>query len=100
MQSNRQQILEEYYDKIFTKYPDNIKLKELGKEKFIKLFFDAPYFQDFILNNATGTAQKGFYLNQLEGVLVCVPPADEQKRLSDKIQQLLSNIQYIEKSLS
>ena len=68
--------------------------------QYLKLFFDAPYFQDFILNNATGTAQKGFYLNQLEGVLVSVPPVAEQKRLSDKIQQLLSNIQYIEKSLS
>ena len=41
MQSNRQQILEEYYDKISNQYPDNIKLKELGKEKFIKLFFES-----------------------------------------------------------
>ena len=68
--------------------------------QYLKLFFDAPYFQDFIVSNATGTAQKGFYLNQLEGALVCVPPAKEQKRLSTKIQQILSNIQNIEKSLN
>ena len=68
--------------------------------QYLKIFFDAPYFQDFIINNATGTAQKGFYLNQLEGVLVCVPPVEEQERLSAKIQQLLSSIQHIEKSLS
>ena len=41
MQSNRQQILEEYYEKIYTKYPNNIKLRELGKDKFTKLFSDA-----------------------------------------------------------
>ena len=61
--------------------------------QYLKIFFDASYFQDFIINNATGTAQKGFYLNQLESVLVCVPPAKEQNRLTTKIQQMLSGIQ-------
>ena len=68
--------------------------------QYLKIFLDSPYFQGIIINNATGTAQKGFYLNQLEGVLVCVPPMEEQKRLATKIQQILSGIQYIEKSLS
>lgn len=68
--------------------------------QYLKIFFDAPYFQDFIISNATGTAQKGFYLNQLESVLVCVPPANEQNRLTTKIQQILSDIQNIEKSLN
>lgn len=68
--------------------------------QYLKIFLDAPYFQDIISNNATGTAQKGFYLNQLEGILVCVPPVEEQKRLITKTQQILSNIQYIEKSLN
>lgn len=68
--------------------------------QYLKIFFDAPYFQDIIANNATGTAQKGFYLNQLESILVCVPPAEEQKRLTTKTQQILLDIHYIEKSLS
>ena len=68
--------------------------------QYLKIFFDAPYFQNLIVNNATGTAQKGFYLNQLEGVLVCVPPTDEQKRLSTKVGQILTSIQRIGKSLS
>ena len=67
--------------------------------QYLKIFFDAPYFQNFIINNATGTAQKGFYLNQLESILVCVPPAKEQNRLTTKIQQILLSIQNIEKSL-
>lgn len=68
--------------------------------QYLKIFFDAPYFQNLIVNNATGTAQKGFYLNQLEGVLVCVPPTDEQNRLSTKVGQILTSIQRIGKSLS
>lgn len=65
--------------------------------QYLKIFFDAPYFQDFIITNATGTAQKGFYLNQLESVLVCVPPVKEQNRLNTKIQQILSSIQNVDK---
>ena len=41
MQSNRQQILEDYYDRIISKYPENAKAYNLGKEKFIKLFTDS-----------------------------------------------------------
>ena len=92
---------------IYKGFPDNLCFQRSVTvittnilPQYLKIFFDAPYFQDFIINNATGTAQKGFYLNQLEGVLVCVPPVEEQERLSAKIQKLLSSIQHIEKSLS
>lgn len=67
---------------------------------YLKLFFDAPYFQDFIVNNATGTAQKGFYLNQLEEVLVCIPPLAEQDRISCSIATIFEYLDLIEKSLS
>ena len=49
------------------------------------------------MRSTTGTAQKGFYLNQLESVLVCVPPVKEQNRLTTKIQQILSSIQNVDK---
>lgn len=49
---------------------------------YLKLFFDAPYFQNIIVKSATGTAQKGFYLNQLENVLICIPPLAEQDKIS------------------
>jgi type I restriction enzyme S subunit len=67
---------------------------------YLKLFFDAPYFQDFIVNNATGTAQKGFYLNQLEEVLICIPPFAEEDRIFCGISSIFDNLDLIEKSLS
>ncbi|TGX96107.1 restriction endonuclease subunit S [Hominisplanchenecus murintestinalis] len=68
--------------------------------KYLKIFFDAPHFQDVIKNNAMGTAQKGFYLNQLEVTLVCVPPKTEQERIVNRIHQLLLHIQNVEKNLN
>lgn len=68
--------------------------------QYLKTFFDCPFFQELIANNATGTAQKGFYLNQLEAVLVCVPPPEEQKRIIVTAEQLLSNLRYIEQNIS
>jgi type I restriction enzyme S subunit len=67
---------------------------------YLKLFFDAPYFQEFIVNNATGTAQKGFYLNQLEEVLICIPPFAEQDRIFCVISTMFKYLDLIEKSLS
>ena len=67
--------------------------------QYLKFFFDAPYFQKLMEDNATGTAQKGFYLNQLENVLVCVPPSAEQKRIFNKIEQIISILLCIEKGL-
>ena len=57
------------------------------KPEYLKYYFDASYFQKHIENNSTGNAQKGFYLNQLEKVLVCMPPFSEQQRIADCIER-------------
>lgn len=67
--------------------------------QYLKRFFDSTYFQDIMEHNATGTAQKGFYLNQLKDVLVCIPPMDEQKRIVASIEEIFLNIRCIETSL-
>ena len=69
-------------------------------QTYLKLFFDAPYFQNFIVKSATGTAQKGFYLNQLENVLICIPPLAEQDKISCGISSIFYDLDLIEKSLN
>lgn len=56
---------------------------------YLKIVFDSQYIQRFMEANSTGTAQKGFYLNQVEKLLIPLPPLDEQKRIVAKIEELL-----------
>ena len=62
---------------------------------YLKYFFDSGYFQQKIVKEATGTAQKGFYLNQLAVSLIPVPPLAEQQRIVTKIEQLLAMIKSL-----
>ena len=68
--------------------------------QYLKYFFDSGYFQQKIVKEATGTAQKGFYLNQLAVSLIPVPPLAEQRRIVAKIEQILPHIKRYELSES
>ena len=59
---------------------------------YLKLFFDSAYFQNKVMTEATGTAQKGFYLKQLAETLIPVPPQAEQIRIFKQAEKLLSII--------
>ena len=56
----------------------------------MKYVFDVSYIQKFMETNATGAAQLGFYLNKLEKLVIPLPPMEEQSRIADRIDQLLS----------
>ena len=55
----------------------------------MKYYFDNPIFQNKINKESSGTAQKGFYLKQLNHSLIAVPPLEEQKRIVAKIEKLM-----------
>ena len=57
--------------------------------KYLKYVFDNGYIQQFMSKNATGTAQKGFYLNQVAMLLIPVPPLAEQYRVVERLEKLL-----------
>lgn len=73
-------------------------LTTLINNQFLKYYFDSGYFQKIIMNGATGTAQKGFYLRQLAKSVVPIPPIIEQKRITDKIDELFQQIDAIEQN--
>ena len=63
---------------------------------FLKYCFDSPYYQSLIDDKATGTAQRGFYINQLEESDIPVPPFSEQQRISSEIERWLAVIDELE----
>lgn len=66
---------------------------------FLKYFFDSPYFQTYMSDNAKGTAQKGFYLNQFENSPIPLPPLAEQHRIVAKIEELFTQLYNIAEAL-
>ena len=67
-------------------------------DNYLKYYFDCSFIQEKISREATGTAQKGFYLNQLSFCLIAVPPLEEQKRIAEKINELMGLVDVIEQN--
>ena len=66
---------------------------------FLKYYLDSPSIQKYMTDNAKGTAQKGFYLNQLCSMIISIPPIGEQTRIVAKIGELFAVLDSIEASL-
>lgn len=56
---------------------------------FLSNFFKAITAQNYFIENGKGTAQKGVYLGQLSLMLIPVPSLVEQKRISDRLNELM-----------
>ncbi len=68
-------------------------IKPKINSEFLSYYFETPYIQHFMLDNAKGTAQKGFYLNSLAELFCCVPPRLEQQRIVDRIESLFAKLE-------
>lgn len=59
---------------------------------YIKYCIDSPYIQNFMQENSRGTAQQGFYINQMEDLLIPLPPLAEQKRIVAKVEEVMGEL--------
>ena len=67
--------------------------------EYLKYFFDSNYYQKYIVENATGTAQMGFYLEQMRKSFIAIPPLNEQSRIAAKIKELFYTLDQMERNL-
>ena len=56
--------------------------------EYLKRYFDSPFYQNYADEHAVGTAQRGFYLKEMEQSLIALPPLAEQKRIVAKLEEL------------
>ncbi len=60
--------------------------------RYVKYVLDSSYIQKFMLENSRGTAQQGFYINQMEELLIPLPPLSEQHRIVAKIEEMFGEL--------
>ena len=60
----------------------------LASNEYIKTVLQSPFIQ-YQLKNTSSTAQGGVYLGTINELLIPLPPLDEQKRIVEKIEELL-----------
>ena len=56
--------------------------------KYVKFFFDSNFYQNYVAEHATGTAQMGFYLHEMAESFIAIPPISEQKRIVARIEEI------------
>ena len=71
----------------------------LINSQFLAYILESPSLQTYFIDNAKGTAQKGIYLKALGLTQIPLPPLNEQKRIADRLDQLLTRIDKIKAHL-
>lgn len=66
---------------------------------YIHRVIQSPFFQKLIFNSITGAGREGLPKYNLEQFLTPIPPFAEQKRIVDKIQQLLTLCDELEQTI-
>ena len=67
--------------------------------QFLKYFFDSSFFQTYVIEHSTGTAQMGFYLKEMANSPIAIPPMDEQARIVARISDLFFQLDQIQNNL-
>ncbi|MDD7451519.1 MAG: restriction endonuclease subunit S [Treponema sp.] len=74
-------------------------LKTEIDNKYLKYFFDSSFYQNYVVEHATGTAQMGFYLQEMSESYIAIPPISEQKRIVSKIEEMFERLDQIQGNL-
>ena len=75
-----------------------MKPKECVNPEFLALILNSPSLFEWIMDHASGTAQKGIYLKTVKQIPITLPSIEEQRRIVTKINQLFEQIDFAEKA--
>ena len=77
-----------------------MKPKECVNPKFLALILNSPSLFEWIMDHASGTAQKGIYLKTVKQIPIPLPSIEEQRRIVAKLNELLGSISQLEQTIS
>ena len=75
-----------------------MKPKECVNPEFLALILNSPSLFEWIMDHASGTAQKGIYLKTVKQIPIPLPSIEEQHRIVEKIKKLFEQIDSAEKA--
>ena len=67
-------------------------IRTLISDDYTFYVLQSPLIQNTLSTKKTGTAQPGVYLNELNKLMIPLPPLVEQKRIVEKIEELLPRV--------
>lgn len=84
---------------VFASYLIRIVLTYPEVANYVNFFLDSPYYWKVIGIQSKGTGQPNVNAKQLSSIMVPFPPLAEQKRIVDKIETLMKQINKLEEQL-
>ena len=57
--------------------------------EYLKMYLDSPEYQNMVIEQATGTVQKGFYLNQLADSLITISSEKQMVKATEKAKRII-----------
>lgn len=83
---------------IFASYLIRVQPSSLCYSQYIKRFFESPWYWDQIIDKANGSGQPNCNGTKLANLLIPLPPLSEQKRIVEKLEVLLGELDTIEQT--
>lgn len=84
---------------VFASYLIRVILPKLINEKFIKYFFESPWYWNQIIDKSLGTGQPNVNATSLSKLVFMLPPLAEQYRIVEKVESLFTLIEPLEDEL-
>ncbi|MCF6319403.1 MAG: restriction endonuclease subunit S [Proteobacteria bacterium] len=74
--------------------------RKVLKNKVFMFFMLSPFYQEFLITKATGMTAKGIKASKLKGMLIPLPPLQEQKAIVTKVEKLLAYCDQLETQIT
>ena len=84
---------------IYASYLIRVRLAEWLNNEYIKLFFEAPFYWNQIIDKANWSAQPNCNWQKLANLIIPLPPLEEQKRIVAKLDELLKLCDELEEQI-
>lgn len=75
-------------------------VKEFLSSQYLVYILRSPFIQEQIIRKSRSTAQSNLFLGQINKILIALPPLFEQRRIVEKVRELMSLCNKLEQNIT